>query len=256
MGRLSTPRLPDFIIAGAPRCGTTWLYQVLSQHSLIYLAKPPTPEPKFFLVDRLYNRGIEYYKNTWFSNIGTAQFCGEKSTNYLESQIAAERISLHCPNVKLIFMLREPVERAWSNYQWSKMNGYEVESFQDALRLEERREEHVPNSLRYARPHALFSRGLYATLLQPYFDLFPDGHIVCLKYEDIVERPLELVHRIHEFLQVPSMPAHADVGVVNASNKHDVGVPGELRKRLEDLYAPHNARLQSLLGDDFKVWEY
>src|SRR5689334_22661946 len=100
------------------------------------MAKPVKPEPKFFLVDHLYARGLEYYAGTWFAAAGEAQVAGEKSTDYLESAAAAARIARDLPRVKLVFILREPVERAYSNYLWSKMNGLETEDFETALALE------------------------------------------------------------------------------------------------------------------------
>ena len=93
------------------------------------MAKPVKPEPKFFSVDEIFNLGIEYYSSTWFRNLSLAKIAGEKSTNYLESPSAAARIHKHLPDVKLIFILREPADRAYSNYLWSRMNGYERRGF-------------------------------------------------------------------------------------------------------------------------------
>jgi len=58
---------PTFLIAGAPRSGTTWLYHLLDRHPEVYMAKPVRPEPKFFLVDELYERGLQHYIDTWFA---------------------------------------------------------------------------------------------------------------------------------------------------------------------------------------------
>ena len=62
-------RLPDFLIGGAPRAGTTWLYRLLDRHPDVYMARPATPEPKFFLVDDLYQKGVEFYSRTWFADL-------------------------------------------------------------------------------------------------------------------------------------------------------------------------------------------
>ena len=205
-------RLPDFIIAGAPRSGTTWLYSLLERHPDVYVAKPVTPEPKFFLVDSLYERGLEFYSKTWFAPAPSGAMAGEKSTNYLESAPAAERIARELPSVKLVFILRDPVERAWSNYLWSKMNGLETEDLQTALQLEEQRENELPEHLRFARPFSYFSRGLYADLLAPYFDRFPREQILILRFEDIGPRSESLAQRLHRFLGVSPRPddAHGD----------------------------------------------
>lgn len=250
--------LPDFIIAGAPRSGTTWLYHLLDRHPGIYMAKPAKPEPKFFLVDQIFERGIDYYIDTWFGEVPEGKKAGEKSTNYMESAAAAERIHKYLPDVRLVFMLREPVDRAWSNYQWSVMNGMETEDFTSAIALEEKRVKELPAGLRYSRPYSYFSRGLYADLLAPYFRLFPRGHILCLRYEDIRTAPEFLVERIHRFLDVEPRPRDSEgLGVINKAEGADSGaMPEDLRKRLEEAYALPNRRLADLLGPGFRIWAY
>ncbi|MBM4430994.1 MAG: sulfotransferase [Chloroflexi bacterium] len=253
---MTEERFPDFIIGGAPRAGTTWLYHLLDRHPEVYMAKPASPEPKFFLVDKVYELGMRHYSRTWFSDIGGARVAGEKSTNYLENAVAAERIHRHLPGVKLVFILREPASRAFSNYLWSRMNGLEHEDFATALALEEQREQELPEHLRYARPHAYFSRGLYADLLQPYFDLFRREHILCLRYEDIVEKPAALAERLHLFLKVEPRPEDSkDLGVINPSEKDGYTMSKEIRRMLWARYAEPNRRLAQFLGPEFEIWE-
>lgn len=250
------PRLPDFLIAGAPRAGTTWLYHLLDRHPDVFMAKPSKPEPKFFLIDELYELGIKYYAHTWFSDVGDGQVCGEKSTNYLESAQAAIRIKKNLPNVRLIFILREPVDRAVSNYQWSCMNNMETQDFATAISLEEKRQKELPEELKYARPHAFFSRGLYANLLAPYFDLFPRKQILCLKFEDIIHKPKELTKSLHRFLEISPCPTDMEsLGIINASSKRASSIPPEVRDLLKVRYAEPNRRLAKLLGSDFEMWE-
>ncbi|MGH8706197.1 MAG: sulfotransferase domain-containing protein [Burkholderiales bacterium] len=249
-------RLPDFIIAGAPRSGTTWLYHLLKCHPRVHLAAPPRPEPKFFLVDELYARGLGWYSRTWFEGAAHGATCGEKSTNYLESASAARRIAKDLPAIKLVFILREPVERAWSNYLWSRMNGVEGETFERALELEERRERDLVPGQRFSRPHAYFSRGLYADLLQPWFQLFPRENILCLRCEDIAGRPRLLAERLHGFLGVPARPHDADgLGMINAAESEGEQQPAaQTRNALGARYAEPNRRLVELLGPDFEIW--
>lgn len=248
-------RLPDFIIAGAPRSGTTWLYELLDRHPDVYMAKPRSPEPKFFLVDELYEQGLERYAQ-WFAPARADQIVGEKSTNYLEQSVVAERIARALPSVKLVFILREPVARAYSNYLWSRMNGKEDEGFDTALALEPERERTLPPALRYARPHAYFSRGLYADLLRPYLERFARERVLILRFEDVVSTPREVATRVHHFLGVEARPADAhDLGVINPSEGNTLDIPSAVKAALRERYAAPNARLATLLGGDFAGWD-
>jgi hypothetical protein len=249
-------RLADFIIGGAPRSGTQWLYATADRHPDIEMAKPLVPEPKFFLRSDLYERGLEYYSRTWFSAIPRTKLAGEKSTNYLESAMAAERISRCLPTVRLIFVLRNPTDRAFSNYLWSQQNGLETEDFETALAREESREREVPKRLRYARPHALFSRGLYADLLRPYFERFPRERILVLRYEDIVAAPGEVAESLHRFLGVtPQCRDGEDQEPLNAAkNEQSARMNLATRLGLSARYAAPNQRLYDLLGPSFPAW--
>jgi len=249
-------RLPDFIIGGAPRSGTTWLYALLDRHTGVHMAKPITPEPKFFLVDHLYEKGLAHYSRTWFEGVPDGLVAGEKSTDYLESAPAAGRMARDLPRVKLIFLLREPVDRAYSNYLWTKMNGLEHESFATALALEERRERELPERLRFARPYSYYSRGLYADLLQPYVDRFPREQLLVVRFEDIIGRPAHLADRVHRFLGIEAQPDVAvDLGVINPSTKDEVPLDEEVRRALQTRYEEPNARLAALLGAEFAGWD-
>jgi hypothetical protein len=249
-------RLPDFIIAGAPRTATTWLYALADCHPDIAMAKPVRPEPKFFLTDELYARGVRHYAQTWFAGLPADRTLGEKSTNYLESPMVAERMRAVVPQVKLIFLLRNPIDRAYSNYLWTRMNGLETEEFGRALELETEREASLPERLRYARPYSYFSRGLYAQHLRRFFDLFPREQILILRSEDVGTRPREVALACHQFLGVPPRPDDADAlcpinsAVDPQTQPLDRAVYAELARR----YAGPNRELAALLGPDFELW--
>ena len=248
-------RLPDFIIGGAPRSGTTWLYELLDRHPDVSMAKPLAPEPKFFLRDDEYAKGLQYYAQKWFAGVDAATMAGEKSTDYLESAEAAARIARDLPHVKLIFILREPVSRAYSNYLWSKMNGLETEDFATALRLEDRRERELPERLKFTRPFSYFSRGLYADLLAPYFSRFARDRMLIPRFEDIVERPAVLAEAVHRFIGVAPRPLDAEgLGVINPSESETDGLADTVRRDLAARYAEPNRRLASLLGPGFPMW--
>jgi hypothetical protein len=219
------------------------------------MAKPVKPEPKFFLIDEIFSRGIEHYTSTWFANVSLAKLAGEKSSNYLESPIVAARIRKHLPTVKLVFILREPADRAYSNYLWSRMNGKELEDFATALAMEQQREQSAPPELRYARPYAYFSRGLYADLLRPWFELFQRDQIMCLRFEEIIANRQALAERLHRFLGVSPRPQDADnLGAINSSERSDAPMPADIHEELLHRYSEPNRQLAKLLGTDFEVW--
>ncbi len=248
-------RLPEFIIGGAPRSGTTWLYELLDRHPGVHMAKPLAPEPKFFLRDDEYAKGLQYYSDRWFAGVDPAKAAGEKSTDYLESAEAAARIAHRLPHVKLIFILREPVSRAYSNYLWSKMNGLETEDFATALALEERRDRELPEKWKFTRPFSYFSRGLYAELLEPYFSRFLEHQILVTRFEDIIERPKALADAVHRYLGVDSRPQDADgLGVINPSERDDADLAADVQRDLAARYAEPNRRLAAMLGPSFRMW--
>lgn len=249
-----TLRLPDFVIAGAPRSGTTWLTSALERHPEVWLARPLRPEPKFFLVDDLYAQGLEEYSRRWFGDVPDGVAAGEKSTNYLESPVAADRMARDLPDVRLLFCLRDPVDRAVSNYRWSVTNGMESQDFATALRLEEEREAHVAPELRYARPHAYVSRGRYAELLRPWLRRFDREQVLVIRFEDLVEDSGSTLARVHAHLGVAPRPELVgDLAGVNASTAPR-DVEASVLDELRAYYAPLNDELRDLLGDDFPGW--
>jgi hypothetical protein len=114
----------------------------------------------------------------------------------------------------------------------------------------------VPPALRYARPHALFSRGLYAKLLLPFFERFPHEQLLVVRFEDIATGPDRLLARIHAFLGVQECPQDAaKLGVINRANGElEQKIPEHLRRRLQTAYAQPNRELAELLGTDFPLW--
>ena len=254
----SAHRYPDFIIAGAPRAATTWLYTLADRHPEIGMAKPVKPEPKFFLVDALFERGLDYYAATWFDTIEAGRILGEKSTNYLESPVAAERIHRSLPQIRLVFMLRNPVERAYSNYLWTRQNGLETESFERALELEAERERNLAPELRYARPFSYFSRGLYAENLERFVRRFPPEQMLVLFQEEVALRPRLLAERFQRFVGADVMPDLAEgLGTINAATpKGAPPMAREFQAQLARRYAEPNRRLQELLGMESLPWDW
>jgi len=116
----------------------------------------------------------------------------------------------------------------------------------------------LPERWRFTRPFSYFSRGLYASLLEPYFNSFMEHQVLVVRYEDIRERPAELSGSLHRFLGVTLRPDDAEgLGVVNPSVPEPNG-PDErverVRRELIERYAEPNRRLAELLGPSFQMW--
>jgi hypothetical protein len=155
-----------------------------------------------------------------------------------------------------VFLLRNPVDRAYSNYLWSRQNGLETETFERALVLEEQRERDLAPRLRYARPHAYFSRGLYAEHLGRFYDRFRREQVLVLRFEDVRSRPEDIAVAFHRFLGVIEMPGLAlDLGRLNAARcPQSEPLSSLLRRRLVERYSAANRRLAALVGPDFELW--
>jgi hypothetical protein len=249
-------RVPHFIIGGAPRSGTTFLAEALDRHPGIFMAKPFRPEPKVFLTaaaDR--DEYLRRYRPL-FAGAGVGQVLGEKTTNYFESEEACLRMRDALPtNVRLLFLLREPVARAYSNYLWSKKNGLEPLSFEEAVALEGNRRSVLPPEKARARPHDYLSRSDYARHAQRYLDAFGVPRIDFFLYEDIERQPERLLAAVQRFIGVEPLPfLDLDVGVVNSAA--EVGPPLDpvIAARLRERLAPSVARLAALTGLNLAAW--
>lgn len=203
-------KFPNFIILGAPRTGTTSLYHYLRQHPQIYMS--PVKEPQFFalgemdlncfrgpLADQMHkivtSSRDDYF--ALFRDVGEQIAVGEASmTNLLPR--AAERIAEYLPDAKLIVILRQPAERAWSHFLHARWMGWEpLASFEDALQQEEERlRNHWTPFVRYKE------RGFYARLLQPYLRHFDRRHLRVYWYEAWRSKPDAVLYDLFDFLGV------------------------------------------------------
>jgi hypothetical protein len=203
--------LPNFLIIGAAKSGTTSLYHYLGQHPDVYLS--PIKEPKYFALagERLRYCGpgdqddMERHSVTsedvyrdLFRGARSGQATGEASTLYLYHQTAAGRIHAAVPSAKLVAILRHPAERAYSNFLYMVRRGNEtLRDFREALAAEERRtaEGWMP-SWHYRR------RGLYGEQLTRYYERFQPGSIRVYLYEEFVARPRVVLQDVFAFLRV------------------------------------------------------
>ncbi|MEZ5921062.1 MAG: sulfotransferase [Parvularculaceae bacterium] len=201
--------LPTFIIFGASRSGTTGLYTYLKQHPEIFMS--PLKETNFFAYEgRLLDcrgPGAEYVNNSitrfedyaaLFHKAGDAKARGEASPLYLYVPGTAERIKARLPDVRLIAILRNPVEQAFSHYLYAKRQMLEpLDDFNAALDEEQAR---VNAGWQPMFHYARFPR--FAEQLRPYFEAFDRRHINIYLYEDLQEEPAAVLKSIFQFVGV------------------------------------------------------
>jgi hypothetical protein len=250
--------LPDFLIIGAQKAGTTALFAYLRWHP--ELTGPSFKEVSFF--DRHFSHGEAWYRahlparpRHLVAKLRYARWpsVGEASPSYLFHPLAAERVAEMIPDARLIAILRNPVDRAFSHYQHEVALGREPLSFEAALDQEERRMRgEVECMLRDPSyfSHAWWNftyvaRGRYAEQLERWFAAFPREQLLVLLSDELLEEPAETYARVTDFLGV---------------NRHELGsyprifsrdyeqMSSAMRDRLERDFAEPNRRLADLLG--------
>lgn len=243
-------------IIGAQRSGTSYLYRMLDEHPDIVMAKPMRPEPKFFLDEEMAERGVAHYDETYFADETHEPVRGEKSTSYIESPVAAKRIAQTFPNAILVAALRNPIDRAVSNYWFSVNNKLETRSLEDALHPNSTCP--IPNYDQQlsVSPFAYLQRGHYIDQLRVYTRFFPHNQIVILLFEEFT-RDFSVIAALYRRLNVSTAfvpPHHAQP--VNASTPDTLrAITPALRTKLEDYFAPFNARLAAHFDLDLSLWE-
>jgi len=296
--------MPNFLLIGAAKGGTTSLHRYLRQHPDIFMSE--RKELRFFPFEnqRPDYRGpgdqediltivtqVEDYR-LHFEGSENFSVRGESSPLYLYLPNSAERISHYVPDAKLIAILRQPAERAYSHYLMLKRDGFETLGFAEALAAEDQRVgEKWGHRWHYRR------RGFYAAQLQRYFDQFPREQIRIYLYEDYVSDPIGLVQDVFRFLNVddsfipdmsvrhnesriarsralqvylrepratknllkPFIPRHFSRRLgdrLRDLNLTKPDFPEELRSKLNEIYRADIEKLQTMLGRDLSHWTH
>lgn len=253
---------PDFIVLGAMKAGTTTLFDYLSRHPQV--VPPSRKEIHYF--SRHFRRGEGWYLShfprrwrLWGRAIWrrARAITGEGTPFYLYHPLAARRIAGLVPGARLIAILRNPVDRAYSHYQHElEKGGREDLTFEEALECEEQRlapdlerlrhdEAHDPVALRH---FSYRSRGLYAAQISEYLRWFARDQLLVLSSERFRSDADDCCDRICDFLGVARWH-----GVSRQPLNPGVYQPmrAETRRRLAEFYAPHNRELEALLGMSF-----
>lgn len=200
---VSMSTLPNFIVGGAAASGTSFLTSAIIQHPQIYMPKPIVPECHFFYKSWEFEKGVDYYASYWFAKAAGEVAIGERSSSYLFGGAnVARRIAEVVPEVKFIFTLRNPVERAWANYRFTALQGLDELDFMDALLREKERIAQAEGQWAEIQPHNYTGRGLYAEQLEGYLNHFPLENIMLIKSEAMSRDKHGTLKEVFRFLGV------------------------------------------------------
>lgn len=253
--------LPDFLIIGAQRCGTTSLYRYLAQHPAV---GPVVITKGAHYFSTNYAKGLDWYRSffptRWRAayvrrRAGAEMVTGEASPYYVFHPLAPERVAVTLPDVRLVLMVRDPIGRAYSHYRHMIDRGLETLSFEDALDAEPRRlagqEERIVREPGYHsfdhQHHSYLARGRYIEQLQRWDRFFRRERILVVRSEDFFADPAGAYASVLAFLGLPAwtpgrFPPH------NAG-RYD-GMGPRTRDRLREHFAEPNRRLADRLGRD------
>jgi hypothetical protein len=244
--------LPDFLIVGAQKAGTTSLHQYLCAHPRV--APSLTKEVHYF--DLGYDRGESWYRAHFDPPRRGDEVTGESSPYYLFHPLAPARAAADLPEARIIVLLRNPIDRAFSHHNHELSVGRETLPFEDALAREAERlageEERILADPRYLsaahQRHSYLRRGFYAEQLERWFGRYDRDRFLVLSAEDLFAAPAEVVATTQRFLGLePVVPD--DLTPRNARSYDPLPAPTRARLRAE--FAPRNERLYELVGRDF-----
>ncbi len=245
--------LPDFLVIGAQKSGTTTLYDYLTQHRRI----APALRKEVHYLDQQFDRGPAWYRSHFplRLTIGAA-LTGEATPYYLFHPLAPARATATVPEAKILAVLRNPVDRAFSHYQHERSKGHEHLGFAKALAAERRRTAGELERLRAGeitdsyplRRFSYVARGRYAEQLERWLVNVPPGRLLVLAAEELFTEPRRVMRTVFTFLGLDDDPA---IRVRQLNARRYEPMDPEIRTALTAQFAPHNRRLATLLGRDF-----
>lgn len=248
--------LPKFITIGAQKGGTSFLYNLLTQHPDV----EPAAKKELDFFSHRFDRGVGWYRSCFPELTGEKRdelSTTEASPSYLYHPHAARRAARTIPGARLIVLLRDPVDRAYSHYQHQVRMGNETLSFEEAVDAEKERlrgerekmlkDEHYGGA-DYFR-FSYLSRGIYADQFAEWYGHFGEDRILVLKSEDFFGQTRETLETVLGFLGLPNWEPET---VQRRKRKYSYEeMDSSTRRRLEEYFEPHNQRLYEYLGKDF-----
>jgi Sulfotransferase domain len=263
---------PSFLIIGAQKGGTTSLYRYLEEHPSV--AGAFAKEVHFFdnhTRDYKYGKGMQWYRSHFvygahrhYSRLVHQQdlITGEGSPDYLFDVHAPQRIVKNLPNAKIIVLLRDPVDRAYSHYLHNARASWDPNrenlSFEDAIAAEPERldgeyEKLLQDESYFSYNYMHYSylkRGFYADQLKIWLQLFPQEQILILKSEDFFAQPSIAFQEVLSFLQLSSWEPKK-FQLFNTRNKKSTGLNNNTKEKLKEYFYEQNLALNDLLKQDF-----
>lgn len=254
--------LPDFIVIGGKKCGTSSLYNYLAEHPGV---APAFRKEVHFFDNNPGRRGTLFYRAYFPTSLyrrrvervrGTKLLTGEATPYYLFYPLAPRRVRDVVPDAKLIALLRNPVDRAYSHYHHEVRNGTEGLSFEEAIEREAERlggeQERMLRSDGYDsashRRYSYLSRGIYVDQIRNWRDHFPEEQLLILRSEDLFADPASVLSQTLDFLGLPPLEREE----YSKDNKGSyLGMDPAIRGRLAEYFKPHNERLYKYLDRDF-----
>ncbi|MEL7471700.1 MAG: sulfotransferase domain-containing protein [Planctomycetota bacterium] len=250
---------PTFLGLGAAKCGTTTLSKLLAEHPEVAFPKCGLKELHYFDETPVNEATLATYR----AEFTPGRVTGEWTPSYLLGPSCPTLIADHLgTDLRLLVMLRDPCDRAWSHYwhavkNWSRPGyrerGYPEEtlSFEDALAAEPQR---LASGAYHIRHQSYFSKGLYAEQLERYVDRFGRDRIWVGLLEDLRARPRDVIQSCCHFLQIDPAPLHLKP-VVRLNAQSEDTMPAETRDRLAERYRPSIDRLERRLGIGLDAWK-
>jgi hypothetical protein len=254
--------LPDFLIVGEAKAGTTTLYDLLSRHPQV--APAAMKEVHFF--DLRFSRGVEWYRAQFplsyrvrggYEGPGARLCTGEASPYYMLHPHAPRRIKALLPHVRLIVLVRNPIERAYSHYHHETRAGRESLSFEEAIDREPERlagerermlaDEHY-SSAPYRR-NSYLRRGQYADQIDALHALFDPRQVLVVCSEELFKSPHKAYGEVISFLGLPAVNKTA---IRRQNSGSYAPMSAATRSRLVAYFEPHNQRLYQLLDRDLR----
>jgi hypothetical protein len=253
--------LPDFAIIGAQKSGTTSLYDFIIKHPCVVSAY--RKEMHYF--SSLFDFGELWYRSNFPTKLYKYYFkkkfdkqllCGDATPYYLLHPLVPMRMKRSLPKIKIIVILRNPVDRAYSHYHFALRHKHETLSFEDAINQEEKRlagerkkiiQDPSFDGYHFKR-NSYLTRGVYVDQLKHWFEYYDKNQFLILTTEDLYANPQKILNQVFQFLNLNSYEIK-DLKNLNVGNYKNMN--NETRKTLIEYFRPYNCKLSKLLDRDF-----